>query len=96
MAVHARTLSRLNRIEATVRLNKDRLEAAHSESAFETLGRDDPIRLAGFLNALARAGFLTCPPDEDDTSQVANFLRSAREVGLITDQPPRDPHPQET
>lgn len=92
MAVHARTLARLTRIEATIRLNDSRHEAAPGESACEDLGRDDPIRLAGFLNALARAQFLACPPDPDDTSQVANFVRSAWEIGLITEQAPRDPH----
>lgn len=92
MAVHARTVARLNRLEATLRLNDSRVEADPRESACEVLGRDDPIRLAGFLNALARAGFLSSPPDSDDTSQVASFLRSAWEVGLITEQDPRDPH----
>lgn len=92
MAVHARAVARLSRIEATVRLNNDRLDPTPHESVFEALGRDDPIRLAGFLNTLARAGFLACPPDPDDTSQVANFLRSAWEIGLITEQDPHDPH----
>lgn len=83
MATPSRAIARLNRLESVwtrsngTGVTKDRI------SVYEELVRDDPHRLAGFLQALDRAGFLLEPPDPADSSQLATFLRAAWADGLV-------------
>lgn len=77
--------SRLDRLERS----RPRLRATGDTRALmihEELGRDNPSRLAGVLQAAKRAGLLDNAPAPEDRSQFAEFLRVARDVGLVPTQ----------
>jgi hypothetical protein len=83
MAIPSRSSSRLNRLESICARSNGTGVTNDGISVSEELVRDDENRLAGFLLALDRAGFLREPPDPQDTSQLATFLRAAWADGLV-------------
>lgn len=55
-----------------------------SLSIADELTRDDPERIALFLAAMRRAGFLNRMPADDDESNMAQIVRSAVSYGLVS------------
>lgn len=55
-----------------------------SFSISDELTRDDPERIAGFLAAMRRAGFLDQMPADDDGSNMAEIVRLAVSGGFVS------------
>lgn len=80
-------LTRLDRLTVAFVTPK---EPENQLTISEELSRDDPERLALFLEAADRAGLLDIEPSPHDESQFAQFLRDARKAGLIRNRPSPD------
>lgn len=90
MATPSRPLARLNRLESICARSSSTGVSNDAISVYEELGRDNPDRLAGFLQSLDRAGFLNEPPDPADSSQLGVFVRAAWDGGLVGPRKPTE------